>query len=140
MQQRDILIDKIEQLGKVLGKIISNFFDNLANGNIIELEQHTNQQLDSELDIDIESLLQMNAHKLEKHFESSLMSDNHFEMLSKYLYQLGQFKKNQLEQNAIQNYFNTALILLNLADSRSETFDFERMKFKKKIEKELRND
>ena len=56
MEQRDLLKDQIEQLGKVLAKILPDFLGLKSEGQISQGIEITNHRLRSELDIEIEEL------------------------------------------------------------------------------------
>jgi hypothetical protein len=59
MEQRDLLKDQIEQLGKVLAKVLADIIGFKGQGQAVEGIQKTNEALQEEADINIESLLNL---------------------------------------------------------------------------------
>lgn len=136
MQQRDIIKDEIEQLGRVLGKIIAHFLHLKAQGNIAIAIQATNAQLQSELDIDIEEIIAFTPEELERYADTKRLTDKHLDELAKYLYELGEIEKEKNPMNA-SKYFEAAKRLIITAGKISKTFTFERAELKQKIEDKL---
>ncbi|MGK0314471.1 MAG: hypothetical protein ACI86M_000685, partial [Saprospiraceae bacterium] len=95
MQQRDIIKDEIEQLGRALGKLINNFFGLKTVGNVTEAIQITNTELISELDIDIEKMVQFEANELEEYIDSNNLTDIHLDQLASYLFEIGLYEKSE---------------------------------------------
>ncbi len=133
MEQRDILLEQIEQVGRVLGKILAAFLDLKAKGDITLAIQTTNQQLKSELDIDISELINFTEKELENYTEEKQLTDNHLDELAKYLYELGEIKQANSNPQDAKKYFETAKKLLETAGKISKTYTFERATFKQKI-------
>jgi len=92
MQQRDILQDQIENLGKVLGKLISKFLNLDPKENIANHIEITNEQLKSELDIDLVKILEFNENELKDFVEKRNLTVDHLELLSEYLIKIGIIK------------------------------------------------
>jgi len=134
MQQRDFIKEQIEQLGRSLGKIIAGFLGYKTQGTITQGIEITNQQLQSELDIDIEKLVGLNAEELKHYLESKQFTDLHLDMLSEYLFEIGQSKSDQYEATV---YYQTAIRLIDLTASYSNTLTFDRMKLRARVEEEL---
>jgi len=133
MEQRDIIKDQIEQLGRVLGKLIANFFALKAEGNVDLAIETTNQQLKSELDLDTAVLANFNAQELEEYVKSKKLTDRHLDKLASYFFEIG----NANESEDRVKWFVAAKELLNLADSHSDTLTFGRINLKNRIEDEL---
>ena len=131
MQQRDILKDQIEQLGKVLAKVLSDFLGLKAQGNVAQAVEMSNEKLQAELDINIEKLIALKEGDLSKYLTSRVYTDEHLEFLSEYLVELGKTKTTKLEVNS---YLQKAIALLDLADEVSESVSFERMNKKSQTE------
>ena len=87
MEQRDLLKDQIEQLGKVLAKILSDFLGLKSNGNVTQGIEISNESLQSELDIDIEKIIALNKTELEEYVRNRKLTESHLELLSEYLKQ-----------------------------------------------------
>jgi len=96
MEQRDILLDEIQQFGRVWGKIFATFLDLKAKGDITLAIQTTNQQLQSELDIDIDELINFTPKELENYAKEKQFADNQLDELAEYLYKLGEIKQGKI--------------------------------------------
>ena len=86
MEQRDLVKDQIEQLGKVLGQIDQG----------IEV---TNRQLKSELSINIDVLVAASKNDLKKYMVERKMATRHVESLSEYLREIGECKMSSNNYN-----------------------------------------
>lgn len=64
MEQRDYLQKQIDQLGQVLGKILSDLLGLKTQGQINEGIELTNQALKKQLDLDIEELISISTDNL----------------------------------------------------------------------------
>lgn len=137
MQQRDILLDQIEQFGRVMAKIMFGFFDLKAKGDITLAIQTTDQQLKSELDIDIDELIHFTEDELEKYAEEKQLTDNHLDELAKYLYELGEIEQRKNNSQKGRKYFEAAKRLAETAGKISKTYTFERAALKQKIDEML---
>lgn len=138
MEQRDIIKDQIEQLGKVLGKILTKFMGLPIVENTNEVIEMTNQELQTELDLDINQLIQLESPELERYVQSLKLTDKHLDQLSNYLFKVGIYNKKDDENNGdSQKYFKSAKNLLELANEKSNTITFDRINLKGKIKNEL---
>ena len=138
MEQRDILKDQIEQAGKVLGKMIEEYFNLKSNGNINEAILATNHQLRSQLDIDVEMLVSLEDNDLVNFISARNFTDIDLDNLSNYFYEIGLIKKQE-KKTDVKTWFATAKQLLDIAADLSQTITFERMGLKLKIENEINN-
>ncbi len=136
MEQRDFIKEQIEQLGRVLGKALSDLFKLKSSGQVSSGISAINDQLKGELDLDLDELLKKDKQVLKQNLIDRNLTSDHLETLSKYLEEVGRHKKDEHPEGAHQ-YFKTALFLLDIADEISETLSFERMSRKTNIEKEL---
>lgn len=134
MERRDLLKDQIEQLGKVLMKMLTNFLGLKSTGDIEESIQQTNEQFQNQLDIDIDKIMTLEKHQLKAYFEEHKLVDTHIEIIAEYLTEIGKVKTDTTESKI---YFNKAIDLLDSADEVSQAFSFERMNQRKKIESYL---
>jgi len=133
MQQRDILLDEIQQFSRVLAKLMFGFLDLKAKGDITLAIQTTNQQLKSELDIDIDALINFTEEELENYAEEKQLTDNHLDELAKYLYELGEIEQKKNNLHKARKYFEAAKKLIETTDKISKTYVFERATFKQEI-------
>lgn len=89
MIQRDLIQKQIEQLGRVLGKIITGFLGLKTSGNVIEGFTIANDQFKRELDLDIDQLLRMNKASLSDYLEAKPFTSTHLEEIAEYIEILG---------------------------------------------------
>jgi len=106
MEQRDYLQREIEQLGRVLGKLLSDLLGLKSDGKVSDSIETTDQVLKDELNLTIEDLTAIPTDK----FISMLQSDQNF-------------SNRNLEQ--------LAGILLLLAGNRSDGDDVRKMLYEK---------
>ena len=135
MQQRDIIKDEIEQLGRALGKLIANFLGMKTEGNVSEAIKITNTELLSELDIDIMKLVQLDGEELDNYIEEKNCNDHHLDQLANYLFEVGQHEKS-VNGNS-RKWFEAAMRLLLIVGDKSDTITFARIDLIKNIECKL---
>lgn len=136
MEHRDLIKEQIEQIGRVLGRLLADFFSMKTEGDQHLAIEETNAQLKSELDLDIDQLIHFSSEDLEKYILDRKFRDTDIDKLANYLYEIGQFRKSNAQPSA--PYFKTAKALLSINDSFSKTITFERIALLQKIEDELR--
>ena len=125
MERRDILKDQIEQLGRVLGKMIAKLLKlkdhEITPSTLNDLEQ----ELQDELDLNIDDLLALNDQAIENFLKERKFHWSHFEALSEYLHEAGQMVRGEDAVKA-HLYFEKALALLELTDKVTKTISLER--------------
>ncbi len=131
MEYRDLLKDEIEQIGKVLAKIISEFTQLKAKSPALAIET-TSKELKRHLNIDLDAITKLTHDKIKESFHKKNLSPIHIENLSDLLIEIAILKKQKV-------YFTAALTFLDLADEISNTISFERLGKKQRIEKEMNN-
>ncbi len=136
MEQRDLLKDQIEQLGRALGKILSDFLGFKSKGNVEQGLEISNERLQSELDIDIEKLISLDESDLIEYIFTRDLTETHLEILSEYLFEIG---KTQASKSDFELYLMKAIKLLDIADKTSRTLSFERINKKSKINNVLQH-
>ncbi len=82
MEQRDLLKDQIEQLRKVLAKVLSDFAGLKSKGNVALGIEVSNECLQSEIDIDIEKLINLTKQELKEYLKARKLTAEHLEILS----------------------------------------------------------
>ena len=132
MEQRDLLKDQIEQLGKVLAKIMSDFLGLKSVGNVPQGIEISNERLQSELDISIVKLMSLNKNELKDYFNSRKLTEAHLEVLSEYLKEIG-IEKTQTNKAEAALYLERAIELLDIADEMTKTMTLNRINTKNNI-------
>ena len=138
MEQRDLLKDQIEQLGKVLAKILSDFLGLKSNGNVTQGIEISNESLQSELDIDIEKIIALNKTELEEYVRNRKLTESHLELLSEYLKEIG-IAKTKIDKSDAYLCLQKAIELLDIADKISKTMSFDRISKKSEIKNVLQH-
>jgi len=123
MEQRDLLKEQIEQLGRAIGKVITGFLGLKADGNVQKGIDITNQQFKSELDIDIERLLSLNKPELTDYLLTKNIGETSIVQLAEYVEMIGE---SQTDNAAKAGAFNSAVNLYEIANAQSATFDMNR--------------
>ena len=136
MQQRDFLKDQIDQLSRVLGKILAEFLGLKTSGDVDNAIAVTNEQLHTELNLDIERLTQLSAEALAEYVASQYFTAEHLDQLSRYCFEIGAARKAEDDLTYLK-YFVTAMRLLALAEQTLSTITFDRIDLKGRIEREL---
>ena len=132
MEQRDLLKEQIEQVGRVLGKILADFLGLKTQGNSAQAISFSKQQLNSELDIDLEKILNLSGKALATYLKDRLYSEENIELLADYLHEIGRNDREQGINSSI--YLRKAIDLLEIADELSNTISFDRHTKKQQIQ------
>ncbi|MEQ8473809.1 MAG: hypothetical protein RIC35_21615 [Marinoscillum sp.] len=138
MERRDILKDEIEQLGKVLGKILATFLGLKAKGQVAEGIEVSNEQFKTQLDLDMEKILKMSREDLGEYIHQWNLTSEHLEMLSSFLLESGRDGIENCNDEA-KVRLAKALDLLEIADVVSKTVSLEREGKKTEIQQLLEN-
>lgn len=136
MEQRDLIKDQIEQLGKVLAKILLDFFGLKSNGNVAQGIEIANKTLQTELDIDIEKMVSLNQKELKEYVRNRKLAESHLELLSEYLKEVG-IAKTKIDKSDADLYLQKAIELLDIADENTKALSFDRINKKIEIKKLL---
>lgn len=136
MEQRDLIKDQIEQLGRVLGKILSDFLGLKSKGRVSQAIELSNEQLKTQLDIDLDEVISLESEQLEEYLVSKKLTAENIEILSDYLSEMGRSQMEMNQQNA-KRVLTKAIELLNIADKTSKTICFNRINKRNNIENSL---
>ncbi len=137
MEQRDILKDQLDELGRVMGLIIGNFIG--ANpSEAPNLSVHEcNQQMKDELDIDIDRLVHSSDMVCKQFFAKRAYAAKHFDHLAAYLFRAGEQFLIEDQKTLACQYFSKAYQCVLSAEEKTSTFSMKREGLKNKIEKAL---
>jgi len=134
--ERDYIMRHVEQLGKVMARIVEAFLGLKSNIQVFQGIEVANQQMKDELDIDIDYLLELDKASLKAYLLERNISATNFETLSDYLKAVGEHKLST-DQQATEVYFTQAITLLELAEEVSSTYSFAWIDKKAALEKLL---
>ena len=133
MEQRDLIKDKIEQLGKVLARIISDFLGLKSKGQFAQGIEISNERFQSELNIDIEKIIRFDKTETKEYFNHRKLAAPHLEVLSEYFIEIGMGKLEANKAGA-ELYLKKAIELFDIVDKTSKTLSLERINKKTQIE------
>jgi len=133
MEQRDYLMRQIEQLARVLGKVLFDLLGLKNRGKISESIETTTRSLISELDIDLEKLVSIKRDELIDTLISQMRFNNgNLEILAEILMQTGDnfYEINNAHKG--ESFCQTSLLIYEYLEKSDNTYSFER---KEKVEK-----
>lgn len=133
MIQRDILQDQIKELARVLSTILGEFIGYKTSGEIQDGIQKTSTHLKTQLDIDLNILLDLSNEDMSTYLTDRKMKIGHFEMLAKYLMEIGQAKMI-VDKTEAKIYLQKSIEILELENNASETLCLNRLNLKTKVE------
>lgn len=136
MEKRDYLMHQIEQMGKVLAQVVATFLRLKSKGKVEEGIHTSNEQLQTELDIDMESLAGLDKTALKDFFADRKFTSAHLKTFSNYMEEVGKSIVVQQPERGIR-FLKMAIQILELADEMTGTFSFERMQRIENLKKEL---
>ncbi|MEZ4800179.1 MAG: hypothetical protein R2809_10475 [Flavobacteriales bacterium] len=137
MEQRDYIQSQIDQLGKVLARIVSDFLGLKSKNNIKSEVNKTNERFQLELDIDIEKISGFNSEETMSYLLSLNLNAEHVEVLSLYFLETG-----KLDEASVSRRIKLlkAIQLLDIADEMTSTISFDRLAKKNEINLILKED
>ena len=136
MEQRDLIKDQIEQLGKVLAKALADFLGLKSKGQVLQGIEVSNEQLKSELNIDINKLITLSKNELKEYLQKGKLTGEHLEILCELIMEIGESKLKGNKEEA-KLHLEKALEILEIANEISKTMSFARVNRKTDIERVL---
>ena len=126
MQQRDLIQDQIEQLGKVLGKGIAKILGLDGDQDILKILEEVQTELAAEVDIDLKKLVGLSQVEYELALEEKLKAhEKPLNKLGELLLLMG--KGCAPEGELKQLYLEKALWTYTYLDSISSIYSIERL-------------
>ena len=126
MQQRDLIKDQIEQLGKALAEITNDFLKLKTSNRVPEAIQITDERFQKYLNISVEQLISVDKSQLPDYLNKNGLTAEHAERLSDYFREVGESLIEQDSRRA-KRRLRSAIDLLDAADELTQTASFERM-------------
>lgn len=137
MIQRDFLQDQIEQLGKVLAKMLAYFLDIQTPAEFSSRMESIEEQLQKELEIELPELLTREKEGLKAYLLDKNLNGDHLDTLSKLLEAMGR-QQRALNLSDSRTYLERALTLIELSDEVSGVLSFEKIERQRRIKEILR--
>jgi hypothetical protein len=136
MIQDDYFLKQIDILGRTLGKILANLLNLKSQGEIIEVIEITAQSLKSELDLDLNELLNISNNNLIKFLQDhKKFNPDHLEKIAEILFELGSLINNDIKINILEK----SLTIYDYLNHKSLTYSHDRIRKVEKIRTILKN-
>ena len=136
MIQDDYFLKQIDLLGRTLGKILANLLNLKSQGEIIEVIEITAQSLKSELDLDLNELLNISNNNLIKFLpDDKKFNADHLEKIAEILFELGSLINNDIKINVLEK----SLTIYDYLNHKSLTYSYDRIRKVEKIRTILKN-
>jgi hypothetical protein len=125
LERRDYLQKQIDQLGKVLGRIIADFLSLKTEGFIDDGVVMTQEALKAEVDLDVDTLLNVPAEQLLAFLQvEKKLNNDHIESVAELLYLLGE-SQQELTERKVQ-LFERTLVLYEHLNKTATAYSFDR--------------
>ena len=125
LEQRDLIKDQIEQMGKAIANVIANFLGLKSQGSISQAVEVSNKALKTQVDIDIDELTTLSGQKLKDYLSIKKLTPDHIEKLADYLIEIGKYQQTMNLGKAI-NSLKSVLELLSIVNKGSSIYSLER--------------
>ena len=136
MIQDDYFLKQIDILGRTLGKILANLLNLKSQGEIIEVIEITAQSLKSELDLDLNELLNIsNTNLIIFLHDHKKFNADHLEKIAEILFELGSLINNDIKINILEK----SLTIYDYLNHKSLTYSHDRIRKVEKIRTILKN-
>lgn len=139
MEQEDYIKRQIDQLGRVLGKILSNLIGIKTHGQMSEGIEAADQALKTEIGLNIDSLILIPTDSfLAKLLDIRKFNDSNFEQLAEIMFLIAEeFNVTNTEVGKMKKLYERSLIIYEILDKTSSTYSFDRHSRIEKIRKVL---
>lgn len=130
MKQDDYFLKQIDILGRILGKILADLLNLKSQGEVVEIMEITSQSLKSELDLDLNELLNISNSDLIKFLqEDKKFNNGHLEKIAEILFELGSVINSNFKINVLEK----SLTLFDYLNHTSLTYSLDRITKMEKI-------
>jgi hypothetical protein len=139
LQQEDYIKRQIDQLGRVLGKILADLMGLKARRQAsLEIES-VSQALKTELGLTIDDLTLIPTDSfLTTLLDTKKFSDNNFEQLAEIMFLIAEeLNIKNTDVGKMKQLYERALIIFEILDKTSSTYSFDRHSKIEKIKKVL---
>ena len=133
MERRDILKEQIEQMGKLLGKLLATFLRLKSQASLSTAIDSSQQQMKDEAGIDVESMLEMKPETLSQFLKGSQFTDRHLEIVAEYFASVGKAKLEQQERDGI-TYLQKSIAILEHIELSTRTASLTRIETKQDLQ------
>lgn len=135
MERRDYLEKQIEELGRVLAKILGEFWGLKNNGQAGRGIEHARQSLNEELDIDLDHLLACDKEKLSEIFsEKTTWNETNLDKLAELFFEIAVTYKEQGDFHRTRIICNRILDIYEYIKLVSNVYSLSRYQKTREIE------
>ena len=130
MKQDDYFLKQIDILGRILGKILTDLLNLKNQGEVVEIIEITSQSLKSELDLDLNELLNISNSDLIKFLqEDKKFNNGNLEKIAEILFEL----LSMINSNVKIKVLEKSLTLFDYLNHTSLTYSPARITKMEKI-------
>jgi hypothetical protein len=122
MQRRDLIKDQIEQLGRVLSKMVDTFLKLKTNGQANDGLTLTEQSFNEEFDLDLNAFLTLSEDEIKAFLIEKNFTDDHLCKLTSLLIEIAEAKITQKEHPKALQYLSQAEYLLSIHLEYDDSF------------------
>jgi hypothetical protein len=123
MEQQDFLMRQIDQLSRVLAKLLADLVGP-SKGQVSESIEVTNQTLKTEIDLNIEELMTIPEDKFIETLRSKRqLSNNDLDAIAHIFYSLGEMQQDAEQKYKLQQL---ALTIYDYLDFNNTTYSLDR--------------
>jgi hypothetical protein len=128
MQQEDWLIRQINQLGRVLGKILADLLGLKARGQVGAGIEAAEKELKNELDLDIDVLISIPKEEFIKSLQDGKkLSDENLENLAGIFFLIAEeLDHKDIAIEKMKKLYERSLIIYEYLDKTSSIYSFDR--------------
>jgi len=139
LEQEDYIKRQIDQLGRVLGKILADLVGIKAHGQASQGIESASQTLKNELGLNIDDLTLIPTDSfLKTLLDTKKFSDNNFEQLAEILFIIAkELNARNTDAGKMKKLYERALIIFEILDKTSSTYSFDRHSKIEEIKKVL---
>jgi hypothetical protein len=137
-QHQDYLKKQIDQMGRVLGKLLADLLGLKSEGNILEANDMVLEVFTKDIGFDFDEIIQTKPDELVNFLvEKKKFVDAHIEHIANILFELGMEKKFPAEKKI---YYSRANVLFSFLNTTRSTFSFDLMMKMNRMKEELEGD
>lgn len=131
MEKRDYIESMIEQMGIFLKRLLSDLIKDTGKESVNQTIKSIGELFEKEFNISINQLILLSENDFNTFILKYKFKEKHLEDLSELLFQIS-LQKN-IEFNISNLYKEKAILLLDIADSQSNSYSIKRINKKNEI-------
>ena len=137
MEQRNFLKAQMDQVGRALARIITEFFGLVPDDELEPAIAKTNESLMRELNLDLDQLIRLNPSERKEYLAERSLAPEHLTPLTNYMITLGEYYR-PVDPPRANQLFQCVLQLYEWTDESTNLYSLERFSQEEKIKQYLR--